>query len=235
MIKDNFETYGQLVYDAYRDNVHSVEFLGRLKNDVGVEIEHFFKNAEKADLVRWFNHQIDEAIEFYRTTGFEPHVNIDLSVFDEITRLEAWEREAEDVKFTLEVTQVQGVPDLEIISQLKDPKNFPTKWPWKGITLALDDYDMNNMKQIEILKDYKFDIIKIDKSLVSKAESDYKIYKHLLDMKKNFNSNFIVEGVETAAQYRMLTDMGFHLFQGYFFHKPERLEDIISAYKSYNI
>lgn len=226
MIKSNFSTYGQIIYDTKTNSVHSVEFLSRPKDGAAMDIELYFKNIDNASLMFWFNHQIGEAINFYRTTGVTPHVNIDFRTFEQVTESYAWEHKADDVSFTLEFTQIEGLPESNLIEELKNPSNFPTKWPWKGLHTALDDYDMNNVMHNNVEK-YNFDIIKIDKSLVKIAETSNEVYNHLKKMVETRDCEFIVEGVENIYQLRMMQEMGFHLFQGYYFHKPEPLENLI--------
>lgn len=230
MIKTNFSTYGQIIYDTKTDSVHSVEFLSRPKDGIDIDIERYFKTIDDESLMKWFNHQIGEAIDFYKKTSIEPHVNIDLDIFEKITELDAWDYEDYDSQFTLEITQVRGLPSVEILNQLKDPINFPSKWPWKGIRVALDDYDMNNIYHTD-LDGYNFDMIKIDKSLVHAAIMSKDVYDHLIELRRKHDCEFVVEGVETIYQVEMLQRMGFHLFQGYFFHKPEPLETLIENIK----
>ena len=221
-----FKTVGQYIYDTNKNKIHSVELLTRKLDGGETNLERFFKEADVEQLIPWFNQQIGEAIEFYRQTGIEAHVNIDLPTFKHITEHGAWEHEADDVQFTLEITKVQGLPDYDLINQIRNPGNFPSKWPWKGLQVALDDYEIENFNYAS-LAGKSFDIIKIDKSLVQKFETSNFVHTHLLYLLKNFDCDFIVEGVETIYQLRALQELGFRYFQGYYFHKPEPLERLI--------
>lgn len=232
-MKNKFTTYGQCIYDARTHQIHSVELLSRPTDGSDIDVEAYFANASGDELTEYFNHQIGEAIDFYRETGIEPHVNIDLRTFENITQSGKWEHEAQDVEFTLEVTQVQGLPDSELIEMIRDPKNFPSLWPWKGLKVALDDYDINNYYNTN-LNDYNFDIVKLDKSLLYASETDHTLHTRIGKIKNSISSEFIVEGVENIYQSMMLVHYGCYLHQGYFYHKPEPLEDLIKRIEKNN-
>jgi len=83
----------------------------------------------------------------------------------------------------------------------------------EGYTLALDDfvesYEYENVANI-------VDVIKVDFLLTSKPER-----KRIIDKYSKENIVFLAEKVETEMEFKEALDMGFHLFQGYFFSKPQ--------------
>lgn len=100
-------------------------------------------------------------------------------------------------------------PDREILEALKEFKK-------KGFTIALDDfvYHEKFRSMMELCKIIKFDLI------ATPLESLAGIIK---DIQKNFNITLLAEKVETYEVFEQAKKMGFHLFQGYFFSKPEIL------------
>ena len=86
----------------------------------------------------------------------------------------------------------------------------------KGYTLALDDHDFDPKWQVFFPY---VDIIKVDVLALS-----------ILDISRYVNSiaqhnmTLLAEKVETAKQFEQLKLLGFTLFQGYFFAKPEMLK-----------
>ncbi|MDA8134122.1 MAG: HDOD domain-containing protein [Desulfobacteraceae bacterium] len=86
----------------------------------------------------------------------------------------------------------------------------------KGFTIALDDfvYHQKLRPMIELSHIIKFDIqatpLKSLDVILQMMKSDYKI-------------RFLAEKVETYAEFEQAKEMGFDLFQGYFFSKPEVL------------
>lgn len=85
-----------------------------------------------------------------------------------------------------------------------------------GFTLAIDDFIDNEStkKLFEVVKIMKIDI------------SDYSIDKLIEYVKlgKQYNLTLLAERVETREEFRICKDIGFELFQGYFFAKPEYIE-----------
>lgn len=81
----------------------------------------------------------------------------------------------------------------------------------RGYIIALDDFYINesNIRLLEIAN-----IIKIEFN-----KMDLKIQKLLMDQFKG-KIKFLAEKVETREEYQLALDMGYQLFQGYFFSKP---------------
>ncbi|MCE0492829.1 EAL and HDOD domain-containing protein [Vibrio salinus] len=100
-------------------------------------------------------------------------------------------------------------PTHELLTAIQDLKT-------KGYKLALDDFIPNaEWKPFLPYIDYiKFDITQIPSH---KA-------KLLIEKLSCTNIQFIAERVETYPEYKACSDAGFHLFQGYFFSKPEMIK-----------
>jgi c-di-GMP-related signal transduction protein len=97
------------------------------------------------------------------------------------------------------------VPTQEIIEACKQLKA-------QGYSLALDDYVMD--PAFEPLARLA-DIIKVDFQKVSE-DNQYNI----LSMHKGHGIQFLAEKVETEEEFRRALDLGYSLFQGYFFARP---------------
>ncbi len=100
-------------------------------------------------------------------------------------------------------------PDKEILEALKEFKK-------KGFTIALDDfvYHEKFRPMMELCKIIKFDLI------ATPLETLTGIIK---DIRENYNITLLAEKVETYEVFEQARKMGFDLFQGYFFSKPEIL------------
>lgn len=81
----------------------------------------------------------------------------------------------------------------------------------KGYTFAADDYTGD--QDIEPIFD-QLSIIKVDFRLTSIEVQD-QIIEEYGHMKK-----LLAEKIETEAEFQMAINMGYHLFQGYYFDKP---------------
>lgn len=95
----------------------------------------------------------------------------------------------------------------------------------KGYTLALDDHDFD--EKWDAFLPY-IDIIKVDVLDVSILN----ISRYLARL-KNYSITFLAEKVETLKDFERLKMLGFTLFQGYFFAKPQMLKkkNILSSKK----
>lgn len=99
-------------------------------------------------------------------------------------------------------------PDENIIEKCKSLK----KW---GYTIALDDFVYK--PEYEALLDFA-DIIKID--FVNSKRADI---EKIITSLKNRHIVFLAEKVETHEEFEYAKRLGFTLFQGFFFSRPEIL------------
>lgn len=103
-----------------------------------------------------------------------------------------------------------------------------------GIKLALDDFGTGH-SSLSQLKQYPFQILKIDKSFVQSIknkEDDTAIFlKSINAMAKVLRIETVVEGIETEAQKSLCQELKFERMQGYYFAKPMCAEDF-EAYLS---
>ncbi|MDR9500258.1 MAG: HDOD domain-containing protein [Desulfurivibrionaceae bacterium] len=85
----------------------------------------------------------------------------------------------------------------------------------KGYVFALDDFRYRPELEplMEMAKIVKFDVL---------AMSWQELEEEVARARK-FNLKLLAEKVETMAQFERLKEMGFHLYQGYFFSRPEIL------------
>jgi c-di-GMP-related signal transduction protein len=82
----------------------------------------------------------------------------------------------------------------------------------QGYSLVLDDYVMDPVfEPLAMLAD----IIKVDFRQVSKADQ-----YSTLSLHKGHNIQFLAEKVETEEEFQRAVDLGYSLFQGYFFARP---------------
>lgn len=137
------------------------------------------------------------------------------------TTLEEWGVAA--TRLQLEVTEsfLVSHPDraINLIEQLRQA----------GILIALDDFG-TGYSSIGYLKQFKFDRVKLDRSLVDEIDSD-PVQAALVEstMIYAFAMNLAVtaEGVERREEAALLSRLGCREFQGYLFARPLRLPQLI--------
>jgi diguanylate cyclase (GGDEF)-like protein/PAS domain S-box-containing protein len=116
----------------------------------------------------------------------------------------------------IEVTEREVMRDpaasLRLVQQLRG----------LGVSLAMDDFGTGT-SSLACLRDYPFDVIKIDQSFLRDlvAQSDVLPLVHAtLVLAENLGKRSVAEGVESAAQVAILQSMGCHYGQGYYFSRP---------------
>ncbi len=125
-------------------------------------------------------------------------------------------------KVEFEITEGVLLGDDERIREvIKKIKQF-------GFTLSLDDFG-TGYSSLSYLKKFCVDKLKIDQSFVHSIKSDathFEIVKAIVAMARSLNLGVIAEGVEFQEQLTMIHDIGCPLFQGYYFSRPLRRENL---------
>ncbi|MBP5437696.1 MAG: EAL domain-containing protein [Treponema sp.] len=92
----------------------------------------------------------------------------------------------------------------------------------RGYSLWLDDFG-SGYSGLNVLKDYSFDMMKIDMNFLSKFSENKKsqpILTSIVDLASKIGMNTLSEGVETKEAYDFLRSIGCQRLQGYLFGKP---------------
>ncbi len=126
---------------------------------------------------------------------------------------------------TFEFTETYPMPPVAASNRLlRDIRDL-------GHASALDDFG-TGLNGMSLLTDYDFDVIKLDQSLVfdlpSRVEKQ-KTLRLMLEMLQVLGKQHIVEGVETEEVFDILKDLGYSSFQGYYFGRPQPVEELLSS------
>lgn len=147
------------------------------------------------------------------------------------------------VGYLCETVEKYGVPknfiDIEITeSALTDQQDFLPSAIKNlrsfGYKVWLDDFG-SGYSSLNVLKDYQFDVLKIDMKFLSGFKDNEKtrpILENIVSLTKQLKMLSLTEGVETAEQFSFLEAIGCDRAQGYLFSKPvpiETLRERISA------
>ena len=118
---------------------------------------------------------------------------------------------------TLEITEsVLNKSQLLISSQIK-------RFHEAGYKVWMDDFG-SGYSSLNILKDFDFDLLKIDMLLLGNSmRSPKKIVSSIVDMAKKIGIRTLAEGVETEEQLEFLREIGCEKLQGYYIGKPAPL------------
>jgi EAL domain-containing protein (putative c-di-GMP-specific phosphodiesterase class I) len=98
-----------------------------------------------------------------------------------------------------------------------------------GVRLAMDDFGTGT-SSLACLRDYPFDVIKIDRAFVGDLTSNGQVLALVhatMMLIENLGMASVAEGVETAAQAAILQSVGCRYGQGWLFGVPARLGEVV--------
>jgi EAL domain-containing protein (putative c-di-GMP-specific phosphodiesterase class I) len=93
----------------------------------------------------------------------------------------------------------------------------------KGVAFALDGFGAG-MTAFRHLKEFFFDLVKIDKSFVRGIHNDpdnQVLTEALMMVAHQFEMFVVADGVETAQEAAFMSDLGADCLQGYHFGVPK--------------
>ena len=99
-----------------------------------------------------------------------------------------------------------------------------------GVKLAMDDFGMGHTSLL-YLKEFDFDTIKLDGSLVREVISNNNcrdIISSIVQLGKSLNYSVIAEYVEELPQRDMLHNLGCHQYQGYLFSRALPFAELVA-------
>lgn len=126
----------------------------------------------------------------------------------------------------IEITETIGDMEYDMIARIASSLRRA------GYRLSMDDFG-TKYSSISTLSIMKFDILKIDRSMVNTLadnEISRKIMNHVIAMCQDLGIECIAEGVETEEQAKLLQTMDCMIAQGYLYGKPMPIEEFSQKY-----
>lgn len=122
----------------------------------------------------------------------------------------------------IEVTESMIASDQTLMScVIADFKN-------SGYEVWMDDFG-SGYSSLTFLKDYQFDLLKMDMNFLSSfTERSKKILRSIVIMAKDIGLKTLAEGVETKEELDYLRDIGCGKIQGYYYGKPQPIEEMFA-------
>ncbi len=127
-------------------------------------------------------------------------------------------------RIVLELTEREQIEEMERL------RRNVTACRSAGFRLAADDVGAGNAG-LRLLSQLQFDIVKIDLSLVqggAASESSMSVVGALQDLARRWGASVIAEGIETAAQLRVVRALEVGAGQGYLLGRPGTAEELIA-------
>jgi len=129
---------------------------------------------------------------------------------------------------TLEVTERLPIEELDYVLPLL--KSIRAE----GISLSLDDFG-TGYSSLSVLAKLPINELKIDKAFVDEllySNKDKNLVKTIINIGKNFSMDVLAEGIESKEQVDKLKEYRCDIFQGYYYSKPLKKEDLITFIRS---
>lgn len=120
-------------------------------------------------------------------------------------------------RLILEITESSAMQVPEIVM------TFMAELQDRGVTFALDDFGAG-YTAFRYLKDFYFDIIKIDGQFIRDVDKDPNnqcLTQALITIGQQFDMFTVAEAVETAEEAAFLASIGVDCLQGYYYGAPE--------------
>lgn len=124
-------------------------------------------------------------------------------------------------RITLELTERESVRDPDRLRVALSGVQAA------GVRIAADDVGAGNAG-LRLLSQFKFDVVKIDLSLVQRGSDDqtHSVLRSIVEVADRMGASTTAEGVETSAQLRTARRLGITNGQGYLLGRPGPERDL---------
>lgn len=239
---DEFDIYFQLIWSELEKRYVKAEALTRwIKPDGSIITpNHFVKYIEESELsARFLQILINRSLVFVeklKDKGIEDLticINISPYQLREINIISLLEsacirHHIKPSSIELEITErlvlEKDVTVLDRIFKLKE----------RGFKLSMDDFG-TGFSSLESLRTLNLDTVKLDRSLIKDVHGDEKAIKLLrgvIHLLLDLKYHVVCEGVELQEDVELLTTLGCHLFQGYFYNRPANMDEVLGRFQS---
>jgi diguanylate cyclase (GGDEF)-like protein/PAS domain S-box-containing protein len=123
------------------------------------------------------------------------------------------------------------VTEREVMEDPEGALDLMRKLQALGVSLAIDDFGTGT-SSLRFLRDYPFDVVKIDRSFVKDAASSADVLAVVhatVRLIENLGRASLAEGVEETAQLAILQSFGCRYAQGYLFSRPVPAAQLLHA------
>jgi diguanylate cyclase (GGDEF)-like protein/PAS domain S-box-containing protein len=185
----------------------------------------------------WVLDQALSQLSIWQKMGMDLTVSVNMSArhlqepdfAQRLAELIAKHGSALGVKLELEVLETAALIDVAHTSSLLE------RCRKLGVKFALDDFG-TGYSTLSYLKRLPVDVLKIDRSFVHNMlddRQDLAIVEGVIAFSRTFNCSVVAEGVETAAQARLLLDLGCDIGQGHGIAMPMAADLVVDWVRNY--
>ncbi len=223
--KQTMLAYQGVVVSQEPDRVGFYEGLIRIMDDTGrvIPARDFINQVEKTETGR----EIDRLAlrmglqTLHENPGLRISVNLSarsIGYRPWMQTLNHWFSKDETIaeRLILEITESSAMDQPEVTMEFMDNVSR------KGVCFALDDFGAG-YTSLSYLKDFYFDILKIDSRFchgVSEDKDNQALVEIMISIARHFDMLVVGEGVERKEDVETLVSLGVDCLQGYYFDAP---------------
>lgn len=235
--KNEIVAFYQPQYDSVTSRITSAEALARWIKDDGTVISPFcfIPTAEESDLIIDIDWYIVKLVcqTLAKQEGKQRHkisVNFSRRHICEANFTEKLSALVDDYNIPHELIVVE-ITESAMAADSQKTLDWITSVHNSGFKIAIDDFG-TGFSSIQFVKDVPADILKIDKTLLSKNcenEKERIVLESIFTFAHRLQMITIAEGVETKQQLSFLRTCDCKRIQGFIFAKPMPEKDYIEA------
>ncbi len=199
--------------DPERGMLAPYQFIGTL------EEFHLIDRVDKSvveQVCKHIRHLLDEGKPVVPISVNFSRLDFELYDVEEFLHTMCTKYQVPDQYIDVEVTESALSSDTKALYKLLNTARS------HGHSLWLDDFG-SGYSSLNVLKEYSFDVMKIDMVFmrgIEQSPAAKKIVQAMINLGKEIGMQPLTEGVETAEQFAFLQDAGCVRAQGYYFSKP---------------
>ena len=234
---DRFVLYAQPIVDVATGETVQHELLIRMLSPEGEVIAPgaFLPAAERSGLIRDIDRWVIEQGTRIAGAGHCVEINVSAHSLGDVKLYQMLAQairsgSAEPGNIVLEITETAVMADE------RQARSFTGRARELGCRVALDDFG-TGFGGFTQLKHLPVDMLKIDIDFVRDLATNpgsRLVVQAVVGLARGFGLRTVAEGVETAAVYSLLLDLGVDLAQGYHLGRPAPVNDVLSTAAAVN-
>lgn len=238
--RDELELYYQPVVNCVDDTVYGAEALLRWNSqELGfVSPGEFIPVAESCNLIveigEWVASEVGQRLTEWQSDPELSKLRVSLNVSArQFSRRNTAQRLLEVLDRAPTETITVEITESALVTDDPGAALFLDGLKERGLRMALDDFG-TGFSSIGYLRDFEFDVLKVDKSFIDSIESskDLGLVASIVAMGRILGMKIVAEGVEEKAQVDQLKRIGCDYIQGYFYARPMPLPEFLEFLSS---
>ena len=218
-----FQVYYQPIYDAQTEKIVSAEALVRWHSPTNGVIlpSKFIPALEESGYITILDTYVYQSVQEFLEKECQ---DIPIKISMNLSRMDLMNQNIMNLILENERNQHINyeVTESAYSSLSVNANDFLSTLHQRGNMILMDDFG-SGVSSLSTIRDFEFDIIKIDMGFVRNigySQSNDSILASLIEMIHRLEMKVVAEGVETKEQLDFLKEHGCDFIQGFYFSKP---------------